>query len=183
MLRSRKLSSPNEIRVYSNPFRLKILSLFSPDRVPMNVKQMSVKLGEIPSRVHYHVKELEKINVLEIVETREKSGILEKYYLPTAESFIIDNIIKIPGVGIYEEGQEDFMGLALKEVYDDVETLRNKSIPGIDTGRVISQLTGYLTPKQTRELHDICVNYIKTRQKSPESQLFNCTLLTIKKFE
>lgn len=183
MIKSKRLTSPNEVRIFSNPFRMKILSLFQFDIIPLTVKQMADKLGEVPSKVHYHVKELEKISVLEIVETREKSGIVEKYYFPTAENFLVDNIIKTSKTNVYEDGQDDFIGLALKEVNKNLDSFREHVNENEDSGRLISQLDGYLTPAETRELHDIIVNYIKSKQKKEEANHYSCSFLTIKKFE
>ena len=57
---------------------------------------MAVKLEEVPSKVHYHVKELERIGVVEIVNTKEKAGIVEKFYLPTADTFKVEKNIGNP---------------------------------------------------------------------------------------
>lgn len=117
MKKEKILSTLEEIKVISDPFRLKILFLFDEDNSSMTVKQMAVKLEEVPSKVHYHVKELERINVMEIVETREKAGILEKYYLPTAETFKVERSIGSPseeiehmqvGENLFQAMQQDF---------------------------------------------------------------------------
>ena len=93
MNREKILCSLEEIKVISDPFRLNILFLFDGDATPMTVKQIAVKMDEGASKVHYHVKELERIGVLEIVETKEKAGIMEKFYLPTAETFRVEKSI------------------------------------------------------------------------------------------
>lgn len=70
--------------------RINILLAFGEAKEAPTVKQIAVKMGEVPAKIHYHVKELVRINVLELVSTKEKSGILEKYYLPTAKNFRIE---------------------------------------------------------------------------------------------
>lgn len=183
MEKSMRLTTPEEIKVFSNPFRMKILSLYDMDYISLTVKQMSDRLGEVPSKVHYHVKELERIGVMKIVETKEKSGIIEKYYLPTAEQFYIDNIIKTSGSNIYQNDQDDIFTIIMNEVNENIDSFKKNFDPNIDAGRLFSQLNGYLTPAETRELHDMCVNYIKSKVKQEDSVPFCCTLLTIKKFE
>src|SRR6185312_2466204 len=54
---------------------------------PMTVTQLGEFLGETPAKVHYHVRELERVGLVKLVATREKSGILEKYYRSVAKSF------------------------------------------------------------------------------------------------
>lgn len=183
MEKSKRLTTADEIRIFSNHFRMKILSLFDCNYTSMTIKQMADKLGEVPSKVHYHVKALEKINVMEIVETKEKSGIIEKYYLPTAENFYIDNVVKTPGSKIYEDNQEDIFSNVMKEVYESIDSCRKNADPNEDSGRLFSQFNVYLTPAETRELHDICINYIKSKEKKEDSMPFNFTLLTIKKYD
>lgn len=183
MEKNKRLTSTDEIRIFSNPFRMKIISLFGTDHTPLTVKHMADRLGEVPSKVHYHVKELEKIGVLEIVEKKEKQGIVEKYYLPTAENFYIDNIIKTPGSCIYENDQDDVFSIVMNEVNKNIENFKNNFDPDEDSGRLISRFDGYLTPSETRELHDMCSQYIKSRVKKEGSVSFSCTLLTIKKYD
>jgi DNA-binding transcriptional ArsR family regulator len=55
----------------------------------MTVTQLGEALGVAPARVHYHVRELERVGLLHLAETREKGGILEKYYRPVARTLDI----------------------------------------------------------------------------------------------
>jgi len=91
MEKEKVLTSLEDIKVFTDPFRMKIL--FALDEEPLTVKQLADRLGEVPSKVHYHVKELERIGVLEIVDRKEKAGIVEKYYYPTAERFRVEKIV------------------------------------------------------------------------------------------
>lgn len=47
------------------------------DEEPLTVKQLADRLGEVPSKVHYHVKELERIGVLGIVDKKKKQALLK----------------------------------------------------------------------------------------------------------
>ncbi|WP_102401875.1 ArsR/SmtB family transcription factor [Haloimpatiens massiliensis] len=182
MLKSKRLTTPQEVKTFSNPFRFKIINLFTQGKTPLTVKQMADKLGQVPSKVHYHVKALEKIGVLEIVETKDNSGITEKYYLPTAENFYVDQVVKTSKNNVYDDGQDDFIGVITKEIIKNLDDFRDNVNPNEDAGRLVSNLEGYLTPAETRELHDMCVDYIKSRKRTKDSKPFFCSLLTIKKF-
>ncbi len=72
--------SPEEIKVLFNPLRLKILDTFLIYKKPITVKQLATLLGMQPSRVHYHVMLLLKIDVIELVRTEIINGIVAKYY-------------------------------------------------------------------------------------------------------
>lgn len=117
MEKEKVLTTLDEIKTISDPFRLKILFLFDEEKKPLTVKQMATKLEEVPAKVHYHVKELERIGVMEIVETREKSGIVEKYYGLTAETFKVERSLTNPadddehfkvGANLFQAMQQDF---------------------------------------------------------------------------
>lgn len=85
------LNTLEQIKAISNPYRMDILKSFARNlKQPWSVKMIADELGETPSKLHYHIKELEKNGILEIVDTREINGIIEKYYLPTAEQIVIE---------------------------------------------------------------------------------------------
>ncbi|WP_336779688.1 helix-turn-helix domain-containing protein [Paenibacillus illinoisensis] len=81
-MQQKVLSTIEEIKIYSDPYRIQILNMFNKQGRPSTVKEIADKLGEVPAKVHYHVKKLEKIGLLTIVSTREINGIIAKYYEP-----------------------------------------------------------------------------------------------------
>ena len=81
------LKTVEEIRAFMDPFRLDILRKFYSLGKPATVKQIADEMNEVPSKIHYHVKKLEKFNILELHHTEEIKGIIAKFYLPTAKSF------------------------------------------------------------------------------------------------
>jgi len=85
------LTSLEEIKVFSDPYRLKILRCFNQFGEPATVKQIADEMGEVPAKVHYHVKKMEKVGILELVYTKEINGIIAKYYNTTAKSFTVKN--------------------------------------------------------------------------------------------
>lgn len=85
------LNTLEQIKAISHPYRMDILKSFSRDiKQPCSVKMIADEMGESPSKLHYHIKELEKNGLLEVVDTREINGIIEKFYLPTAERITIE---------------------------------------------------------------------------------------------
>ncbi len=73
------------IKTLADPLRVHILALFI--ERPMTAKQMADRLKQPSAKIHYHVKELERNGLIKMVETREKGGILEKYYSAVARFF------------------------------------------------------------------------------------------------
>lgn len=74
-----------QLRVVSDELRVAILTLVA--ERSMTVTQVAEALGQAPAKVHYHMRELERVGVVRLVATREKGGILEKYYRAVARHF------------------------------------------------------------------------------------------------
>ena len=70
----------------AHPKRIEILNQF--ENSPLSAKQLSEILEEPHAKTNYHIKMLYKVGILDLVK-RKKSGIVEKYYYPTAKSIEI----------------------------------------------------------------------------------------------
>lgn len=78
-----------QIKAISHPYRVEVFESFDGEQ-PQSAKQVAEKLGEPHAKVNYHIKSLLKVGILQLVEEKVKSGIIEKYYLPTAKKLVID---------------------------------------------------------------------------------------------
>ncbi|KKX53451.1 MULTISPECIES: winged helix-turn-helix domain-containing protein [Brevibacillus] len=78
------VTDPEALKSLAIPERVKILELFE-DLEPRTAKQIATELGENAARLHYHVKELVRVGLLQQVDTRVKGSIVEKYYEPVAK--------------------------------------------------------------------------------------------------
>ena len=74
------LKTPEEIEIYLNPFRMKIMRLMKSMDRPMTVTEIADEMGLAPAKVHYHVKKLVSIGVLALKYTKVINGIVAKYY-------------------------------------------------------------------------------------------------------
>lgn len=90
------VSTVEQLKALLDRKRLTILRMIASE--PMTVKQIADKLGLVPASVHYHVKVLERAQLVQLVETRERLGILEKYYVAVAQDFAVD-----PALGHYDQ--------------------------------------------------------------------------------
>ncbi|HEV8245141.1 MAG TPA: helix-turn-helix domain-containing protein [Polyangiaceae bacterium] len=80
-----ELTSLEQMRTLADELRMRAVDALT--YRPMTVTQLGEFLGQAPAKVHYHVRELERVGLVKLVETREKGGILEKYYRSVAKSF------------------------------------------------------------------------------------------------
>jgi len=76
------------LKVIADPLRWQILELLVLNA--MTVKELGEKLGLAPSKLYYHISQLEEHGLVSIAETRIVSGIIEKRYQATAEAIDID---------------------------------------------------------------------------------------------
>ena len=65
--------------------RIRILELLV--RAPHTAKELAAKLEMQPSKIYYHINLLEKYELIQVVDTRLVSGIMEKTYQSVAKSY------------------------------------------------------------------------------------------------
>ena len=91
MLERYDIENIEQLRAVADLLRLRIIDTLV--KQSMTVTQLGEMMGEAPAKMHYHVRELEKVGLLKLVETREKGGILEKYYQPIARELSVDKAL------------------------------------------------------------------------------------------
>lgn len=114
------VSSLEQIKALSSPYRIKIIETF--DNKPASAKDISVKMGEPHGRVNYHIKTLAKVGILKLVNVSVKQGVVEKYYMPVAESIVLDSRMvnknddhdikdmRNAGIALFEKISKEFYG-------------------------------------------------------------------------
>ena len=93
------------IKAIAHPKTIDILKAFN--NLPLSAKQLSQMLDEPHANINYHIKTLYNLGILELVEEKIKSGIVEKYYYPKAKNIVIDkNVINF---SLREDDDEAFL--------------------------------------------------------------------------
>ncbi len=115
------ISTIEQLKAISDPLRVKILELIT--RKALTVKQLAGRLEEPPTKLYYHVAELEKAGFVTLVDTRVKSGIIEKYYRTSAENITIDNKLLNPAAN-----QENLVPDLLSVIFDTTAREISQSI-------------------------------------------------------
>ncbi len=82
------ITTPEQLKAISDPLRMSILEVIF--EKAHTVKQIADRLKLPPTRLYYHVGELEAVGFVTLVETRLKSGIMEKYYRAAGRAFQVD---------------------------------------------------------------------------------------------
>lgn len=79
-----QLQTVEQMRTVADPLRIRIFEALA--QHAMTATQVGEELDIPAPKAHYHVRELERIGLVKLVETRERSGILEKYYRAVARN-------------------------------------------------------------------------------------------------
>ena len=80
-----------QLKVLCDPIRVRILW----DTVgrAQTGTMIAAHLGLSPSKVHYHLKELERIGIVTIERSEEKNGIVQKFYRIIAKNIRLDETV------------------------------------------------------------------------------------------
>ena len=74
------------LKVISDPLRISILTTLGTEK--KNSKELAKLLKINRTKIHYHLNILEENSFIEVVDTDTINGIIQKYYLPTAQAFV-----------------------------------------------------------------------------------------------
>ncbi|WP_339260528.1 helix-turn-helix domain-containing protein [Paenibacillus sp. FSL R5-0713] len=169
------LSTIEEIKIYSDPYRIQIMNMFNRQGRPSTVKEIADQMGEVPAKVHYHVKKLEKIGLLTIVSTREINGIIAKYYEPFSGEIHLRH---------EDEDNESsplkqvFRSETLKLLNEMFEQSRQRFMHQAENEdrMFLSDMTLYATREEVEELYNniikLCQPYTTKENQQGEQEVF-----------
>ena len=86
-----RLDSLNQINTLSDPKRLAILRMLMEQ--PRTVSQIGRELGEYPAGIRYHIKKLEQVDLVELIEVKISAGFCEKYYSAKSQAILLESVI------------------------------------------------------------------------------------------
>ena len=112
-----------KLKVISDPLRISILTTLGTEK--KNSRQLAQLLKINRTKIHYHLNILEENNFIEVVDTDTINGIIQKYYLPTAQAFvpspsIFNDLFNNTSVN-FNVKKED-----MKDFWDEVKKLEKK---------------------------------------------------------
>ncbi|RDY26063.1 ArsR family transcriptional regulator [Romboutsia weinsteinii] len=138
------------IKAIAHPRRIDILKTFNKE--PLSAKQLSQLLDEPHAKINYHIKTLYKVGILELVEEKIKSGIVEKYYYPRAKNIVIGKTILDFSLDTDEEKKE----LCISKFSDLSEVFYRAAEEDIlESNNVIDYHNISLTHNEINELNEV----------------------------
>lgn len=106
----RYVEEPEKLRMALSPIRRQLLELL---REPSSATQLAAALEVPRQRVNYHLRELEKAGLVELVEERPRRGFTERILRASAGTLVVD-----PGVmgGAFSQIQDQYAAEHLVDV-------------------------------------------------------------------
>lgn len=175
------VSDLETLRVLADPLRIQIIERLTP--APRTVKQVAAELGLPPTKLYYHIKQLEERGLIQVVETRLVSGILEKQYRATARRYHVDKTLFAPASPGGREGLHLMLTSLLDDTRDDIERSVEAGVVDVTTPEdasrplqrtlFLARHTVYLTPAEAeafyRRLRDLLDEYTTAEHKLAEA--------------
>ncbi|MGH2505381.1 MAG: helix-turn-helix domain-containing protein [Ktedonobacterales bacterium] len=81
------LESVEQVRGIADPLRIRIFEVLA--QRPLTATQVGDELRIAAPKAHYHVRELERLGLVTLAETRERGGIVEKYFRAVARNLSV----------------------------------------------------------------------------------------------
>ncbi len=158
-----------QARALMDPVRIAIFNIIG--WVPNNIADMAKMLNIKQTALYYHVNELEKLGLLQVVKTVQKRNLVEKFYLPVARQMRVDeSLLAQPGM----QGR-DGLDESLKTIFEitrqDLQRIVQKGYnPFQSNEALMTHLEVALTPQAIkafkRDLEVLCKKYLKMDESS-----------------
>jgi DNA-binding transcriptional ArsR family regulator len=107
------LETYEQLKAVSDPFRSQILMLLI--EKPMTGQQLAEYFDLPRAKIHYHLKELQKHELVDLSYTEEKGGILQKFYRASASGFYPDPSLFPNTEEVSESNRQMLLRMAEKE--------------------------------------------------------------------
>ncbi len=112
-----------KLKIISDPLRISILTTLGTEK--KNSRELAKLLKINRTKIHYHLNILEENNFIEVVDTDSINGIIQKYYLPTAQAFvpspsIFNDLFNNTSVNFIVKKED------VKDFWDEVKKLEKK---------------------------------------------------------
>ncbi len=138
-----------QLRSIADELRMRIGSLLLSG--PMTATQVAKALGMAPSKIHYHLTELERVGLVKVAYTRQRGNLVERYYIPVArnikvsQSLVSSSLDEVISASeeMVRQGAEDFIQAARRAIV----------LPEGSTVTDISNMILWITPEQYTEVY------------------------------
>jgi DNA-binding transcriptional ArsR family regulator len=167
------------LRVIADPLRAQILELLV--HRPQTVKYVAEKLGLAPGKLYYHFSLLEKHGLIEVIETRMVSNMVEKLYRSVAAKMDVDPALLQFATSSGKDNIHTLLTSILDATREDLIRSMDARAAALERGAdpepreiVINRLTARLTKDQYQEfksqVFELLHKFDQSNLDSPEAE-------------
>lgn len=143
------------LKIIADPTRLEVMRTL---KKPRTVKEVAELLDTDPTKLYYHIRQLEKHELIRVVETNVVSGIIEKTYQIVARQFRIEDGL-LATTEMTDENIDTLFGAIFDVTKDEIRHSIHAGLmkPGEKTQpekHSIAKTAMKLTEAQTIELYN-----------------------------
>lgn len=182
------ISDLETLKVLADPLRLSIIENLEN---PSTVKDVAEKIQRPPTKLYYHFNLLEKHGLIQTVETRIVSGIVEKHYQASARRYRVSWGLLSPTDKAFSERIEVMLGGIFGTAREDMRESIEAGVVKIDSESPSSQRVVLRSARSSLTTEQATEFYGKLRSlldeygfidryadvESPDKQLYRLTLL------
>jgi len=167
-----EIENLEQLRAIADILRVRILDLLR--QGPLTVTQIADHLHLAPAKIHYHVRELGRVGLLQLVETRERGGILEKYYQPIAHSIgVMESLLfsehQEEGLDILNSHFSQFQNGFVSSLRQAIEQREKRHHLAFSLTSLY--LTGDESEQLAKQLNELLTRYEKRRGIEGEQEI------------
>ncbi|MFI7128908.1 ArsR/SmtB family transcription factor [Nonomuraea sp. NPDC050153] len=114
------------VRGSLSPLRRRVLEEL---REPASATTVAARLGESRQRVNYHLRELEKAGLVEVVELRQRRGLKERVVRATARTVVVaPEVVGSPSPAEQDRFAADTLLAVTARAFGDVAEMRERAV-------------------------------------------------------
>ncbi|PLS14818.1 hypothetical protein CVD28_26345 [Bacillus sp. M6-12] len=183
MLEKYCLTSLEQLKIMTEPIRSKIL--WEIQEEAKTGTMIAELIGLSAQKVHYHLSELEKANIVVVEKTVIKNGIVQKFFRPVAKEISFENLLPLYGdmeSQLSESVRENMMGSLdkTKTILKKADSEAIRDLKNLKQFFITSKLTGgqYLEIKRKyNEIWEMLQEYNKENSQSKEAIFHHFNLM------
>lgn len=186
MLQTYQIENLEQVKAIADPLRIQILwETFDEAKTG---KMIGDILNMAASKIHYHLRELEKNGLVVVEKTEEKNGIVQKFYRPIARRLYVKSGLISPEVtGDFHSAVLESYFLPVKKVTEHLETIDVSVMKGSTIAeadfrkmRLSEEQTKQLNEKLD-ELQEMLDEFEETQTDSGTEYVFQLEVFPYKK--
>ena len=160
-----KISDLEQIRLLSDPLKLRLLQAFSESA--RTTKQVAAELGENVTKLYRHVDALYSAGLLELVEEKQKRGTIERTFRAVARRFEADHSLLSANAG--DQGVEAAREMLRVSESEILNVLSGAQADDPEQA-IIMRIRGKATPEKIAELRKTLKDWLDSIPDCDQAQ-------------